>query len=150
MYPWVNKRCEYPVGHPIIITENFKPIADGNQSYFGLIKGKFLPPRNLIHPVLPWRSPSGKLCFPLCRTCCAKNQVSRCRHIEDERAFSGTYASPEVYKALAMGYRILEINEVWHYEKKSTNLFKSYVFFKKGFFGYPYTIVAFSVISTSF
>ncbi|GFU17785.1 uncharacterized protein TNCV_722021 [Trichonephila clavipes] len=33
LYPWVNKYCEYPVGHPEIITEDFRDI----DSYFGLI-----------------------------------------------------------------------------------------------------------------
>ncbi|GFR04072.1 uncharacterized protein TNCT_170661 [Trichonephila clavata] len=32
LYPWVNKYCEYPVGHPEIITEHFQDI----DSYFGL------------------------------------------------------------------------------------------------------------------
>ncbi|GFW59977.1 uncharacterized protein TNCV_4864321 [Trichonephila clavipes] len=35
LYPWVNKYCEYPVGHPEIITEDFRDI----DSYFGLPYG---------------------------------------------------------------------------------------------------------------
>ena len=128
MYPFVNKYREYPVGHPDIITENFKEMsADQKEDdrYFGKIKGEFLPPDNLIHPVLPWRSPGGKLCFTLCRTCCEKNQVSECRHSQEERSLSGTYASVEVYAALERGYKLLKLHEVWHYEKRSTDLFKS-------------------------
>lgn len=128
LYPWVNKYCEYPIGHPEIITENFLTITmetPEKERYFGLLKGKFLPPRKLLHPVLPWKSPSGKLCFVLCRTCCEKSQNSRCYHNENERALTGTYASPEVYEALKMGYKIIKLHEVWHYRKKSTKLFTS-------------------------
>ena len=45
----VMEHHEYPVGHPIIITENFS----SPEGYFGLIKCKILPPRNLYFPVLP-------------------------------------------------------------------------------------------------
>ncbi|GFR30973.1 uncharacterized protein TNCT_147391 [Trichonephila clavata] len=51
LYPWVNKYCEYPVGHPEIITEDFQDI----DSYFSLVKCKVFPPKNLFHPVLPFR-----------------------------------------------------------------------------------------------
>ena len=39
LYPYVQKYCRYPVGHPILITENFGNVLD----YFGLIKCKILP-----------------------------------------------------------------------------------------------------------
>ncbi|GFT43966.1 uncharacterized protein TNCV_1822161 [Trichonephila clavipes] len=47
LYPWVNKYCEYPVGHPEIITKHFRDI----DSYFGLVKCKVFPPKKLFHPV---------------------------------------------------------------------------------------------------
>ncbi|KAF8794344.1 hypothetical protein HNY73_002335 [Argiope bruennichi] len=40
LYPWVNKYCLYPVGHPQIITENFGEIED----YFGIIRCRVIPP----------------------------------------------------------------------------------------------------------
>ncbi|GFR08218.1 uncharacterized protein TNCT_640001 [Trichonephila clavata] len=46
LYPWVNKYCEYPAGHPEIITEHFQDI----DSYFCLVKCKVFPPKNLFHP----------------------------------------------------------------------------------------------------
>ncbi|GBN27024.1 hypothetical protein AVEN_38543-1 [Araneus ventricosus] len=67
LYPWVNKYCLYPVGHPEIITENFTNI----EFHFGLIQCRVLPLRGLYLPVLPLRC-NGKLMFPLCR-CCAEN-----------------------------------------------------------------------------
>ena len=53
LYPWTNKYCRYPVGHPEIIVENFDPNLD---SYFGIAQVKILPPRGLYHPVLPYVS----------------------------------------------------------------------------------------------
>lgn len=41
LYPWVNKTGKIPVGHPEIITENFRVLED----YEGLIKCKVIPPR---------------------------------------------------------------------------------------------------------
>lgn len=64
LYPWTNKYCRYPVGHPTIITDDFQELSQ----YFGLAKIKILPPRKLYHPVLPCNS-NGKLKFPLCKTC---------------------------------------------------------------------------------
>ena len=43
LYPDVQKYCEYPVGHPEIITENFKDLS----CYFGFMKCKVLPPKKL-------------------------------------------------------------------------------------------------------
>ena len=64
LYPWVNKNCTYPIGHPQIITQ---PDDQSIHSYFGLALVDILPPARLFHPVLPVRS-GQKLTFPLCRT----------------------------------------------------------------------------------
>lgn len=58
LYPWCNEYGRYPLGHPEIITENFGDISQ----YFGLVKCTVLPPRQLYHPVLPYRT-HGKLMF---------------------------------------------------------------------------------------
>ena len=47
LYPWVNKMGKIPLGHPLIITENFKALAE----YEGLIKCKVVPPKGIFHPV---------------------------------------------------------------------------------------------------
>ena len=52
LYPWVNKRDRYPVGHPEF--HNDVDLADLDQ-YFGVAQCKVLPPRDLYHPVLPYR-----------------------------------------------------------------------------------------------
>ncbi|XP_033757420.1 uncharacterized protein LOC117339819 [Pecten maximus] len=51
LYPFVNKYTKYPVGHPRIITNDFKDMTEN----FGIAKVKVLAPRHLFHPVLPQR-----------------------------------------------------------------------------------------------
>lgn len=110
------------MGHPEIITENFKDPSE----YFGLLKCKVLPPRHLYHPVLPYRC-NGKLLFPLCRTCAETKQQTPCEHSDNERALNGTYVSVELEKARELGYRVMEIDEVWHFPKKTDQLFREYI-----------------------
>ena len=88
---------EAPVGHPEIITENFDDIS----TYFGDIKCKVLPPRGLLHPVLPHRA-KNKLMFPLCKTCADQaDPLNRnpCAHTDEERALEGTWAHTEIMKS---------------------------------------------------
>ena len=70
---------------------------------------------------------NGKLLFVLCRTCAKYQKQTRCTHHCEERAFVGVYTTPELKKALQVGYRILEVYEVWHYPNTSTSLFGQYV-----------------------
>lgn len=52
-----------------------------------------------------------------------------CQHSEVERSFHGTFTTIEVAKALGKRYRILEIQEVWHFETTTDSLFAEYVNF---------------------
>ena len=116
---------EAPVGHPEIITENFKDLSN----YFGFIKCKVLPPRGLLHPVLPYRA-KNKLMSPLCKTCADRADPSNrnpCAHTDEERAIEGTWAHTEIMKAIEKGYEILCVHEVWHFPKHTDALFKEYV-----------------------
>ena len=110
------------VGHPEIITENFADIS----TYFGLIKCTVLPPRGLLHPVLPYRA-EGKLMFPLCKTCADTLNQNPCTHTDEERAILGTWCHVELMKAIEKGYEVLEIHEVWHWEETTDELFSDYV-----------------------
>lgn len=114
LYPSVNKYGSYPLGHPKVITENFKDVSE----YYGFIRCKVLPPQNLFHPVLPIKV-NGKLMFPLCRTCSESNQQTLCHHSDEERMLRGTWVSLELQKAVEMGYRISNIESVWHFSEKS-------------------------------
>lgn len=110
------------MGHPEIISESFAPLNE----YFGLIKCTVLPPRGLYHPVLPYRC-NNKLTFPLCRTCADTSQQEPCSHSADERAINGTWVSIELMKALEKGYRVVRVDQVWHFPEKSDELFRLYI-----------------------
>jgi len=105
LYPYVNKYGIYPIGHPEIISDNFKSISKSDRPYLGIMKLKILPPPNLLHPLLPMRS-NGKLLFPLCKCCAQNEQTEPCQHTVAERALTGTWTTMEIYKALELDYQV--------------------------------------------
>jgi hypothetical protein len=110
LYPYVCKYGIFPVGHPEISFGNDIP-----NDVFGILKCKILPPQDLIHPVLPYRT-RNKLTFPLCRTCAEQNHQALCPHaLPEERALIGTWVTIEIDKALSLGYKIMEKYEAWHF-----------------------------------
>ena len=132
LYPWVNKNCPYPIGHPRITTQ---PADQSLESYFGVATVDILPPAGLFHPVLPVRS-GNKLTFPLCRACAQTEQVQPmltrthyCSHSDADRMLRGTWCTPELVKAVEKGYTLIKIHEVWHFppEQRQTGLFANYV-----------------------
>jgi hypothetical protein len=86
-----------------------------------LIKLKVLAPRGLDYPVLPIRSKK-RLVFALCKKC-ADDRLYTCRHNNEERTFIGTLVTEEVKEALKQGYKIIKMYEVWHFEKKSDQIY---------------------------
>ena len=130
LYPDINKNGVYPVGHPIIFTENIHPDIT---RHFGLIQCDVLAPRGLYHPVLPFKC-HNKLMFALCRTCAQECQQScMCHHTDEKRMFTGTWVSLELNLAMEMGYKVVKIHEVWHFPDKTDRLFRDYIdmFLKK-------------------
>ncbi len=131
LYPSVNKYGEYPIGHPEIIVDP----QNGLDGYFGIAKCTVLPPRDLFHPVLPYRHPDGKLMFPLCIRCADTYRQTACTHTDDERRWTDTWATIELQHAASRGYRILKVFEVWHFAKTTkysrdepdSGLFANYV-----------------------
>ena len=130
LYPWVNKTCVYPKGHPTFIST---PGHTDIHQYFGLIQCQILPPRELYHPVLPYRH-DDKLLFPLCTSCVKEEMVkplldrtAKCHHPDDQRALTGTWCSPELSKAVELGYQVQYIYEVWHFDETCQGLFEDYV-----------------------
>ncbi|XP_035239706.1 uncharacterized protein LOC118208867 isoform X1 [Anguilla anguilla] len=122
LYPFVNKTKVYPTDHPTIIFRDFEPI----ENYFGLIKAKIYPPRDLYLPVLPYRV-SGKLMFPLCRSCAVSEHQGKCVHSDEERSLTGVWCSIELAKAVEKGYQVAKIFEVWHFPQRSDSLFSGYI-----------------------
>ena len=111
LYPFINKHSKQPVGHPEIITRNFDMTME---SYFGLAHVKILPPKDLYVPCIPVRH-GGKLTFPLCRTCLEQEINEGCTHTDSERVLTGAWCTPEIMAALARGYKIIKIYEVYHF-----------------------------------
>ena len=127
LYPWVNKYSTYPKGHPEIILSDFDHTLE---SYFGLASIKILPPRGLYHPVLPLLVRSGRLAFTLCARCADQQLQERCSCTTDQRALTGVWCTPEIQKAREMGYVVLKIYEVYHWNEVCSgedSLFASYV-----------------------
>ena len=133
LYPYILKYYKFPIGHPTRICTNFDPTCietctggciysnckgfHVGLKYFGVIKATFLPPTDLLHPVLPVRC-NGKLKFPLCLTCAENGDVdSDCNCTDSQRMFEGTYCSPEVEVALNMGYKVIQYHEVLHWDE---------------------------------
>ena len=90
------------------------------------MKCSVLLPRALYHPVLPYRT-QGKLMFPLCRTCADNLQQEPCHHSDAERTLHGTWVTLELEKALEKGYKLVRIDEVWHFPVHTDGLFKDYI-----------------------
>ena len=125
MYPTVQYYKDYPVGHP----ENIFNLEKFNKDWYGLIKCKVLLPRGLYHPVLPYRvecDQTEKLMFPLCRTCAENKNQSKCNHTPDQRAITGTWTTDELNKAVEKGYIVDKVYEVWHFEKRTNEMFREY------------------------
>ena len=50
-----------------------------------------------------------------------------CPHTDEERALTSTWCSPELEKAVELGYQVQYIYEVWHFEETCKGLFEDYV-----------------------
>ena len=114
LYPYINKYGRYACGAPRKLRGSDIP-----ERVEGLLKCRVLPPRNLYIPVLPYRSRTGKLTFPLCRSCVEEGVDSvPCQHADPtQRALLGTWVTAELDKAVELGYRILDKYEAWHYDE---------------------------------
>lgn len=66
--------------------------------------------------------------FGLCQQCIEELEKGECTH-EDEnaRALVGTWVTAEVDAALARGYKLVEIKEVFHWEKWHSEFYKEFI-----------------------
>ncbi|MPV02356.1 hypothetical protein FVA96_24505, partial [Escherichia coli] len=62
--------------------------------------------------------------FPLCEEL---NQSGECTHGDRDRLLAGVWVSIELQKAVEKGYRLVSIDEVWHFPNKTDTLFSGYV-----------------------
>lgn len=132
LYPYVMTKKEYPVGHPTIHVGDFEPLDTVHLRYRGLYKCTVLPPNDLYIPVLPVKTATKKLMFPLCNACAVAEQQHPCDHSPEDRQLSGTWTHVELLKAMEKGYRMVSVAEVWAWEEWSADLFSGYMntFFK--------------------
>lgn len=94
---------EYPIGPP---THIWKP--ESLDPYFGVVRCRVRLRKGRRIPVLPVRI-DGKLCFPT-------------------GTFTGTWCTEEVKFAVKYaGYEILHIYDVYHFERRSSDLFAGFV-----------------------
>jgi hypothetical protein len=108
LYPYVNKCCPYPKGHPLWL---FSPF-DGElhrylETYQGIYEVDVTCPTALYHPLLPQRV-DGKLVFDLLP------KTKEC------------FTSFELVKAVQLGYRITRIYRILYWREWTTSIFSSY------------------------
>ena len=79
----------------------------------GIAKVDVIPPHYLYHPVLPFQH-GGKLTLPLCRTCMEEEMTEgllekshHCPHSLEEHLLRSTWCTPELFKAVDVGYRVM-------------------------------------------
>jgi hypothetical protein len=56
-----------------------------------------------------------KLIFSLCSKCTLEELTGGCKHSDEERALIGTWVTPELFKALNIGYKLVAVYEVWNF-----------------------------------
>jgi hypothetical protein len=140
LYPYMCKYFKFLIGHPIIHVGDACADIEACLKKGVLIKSKIVPPKDLYHPVLPYRC-TKILLFCLCRTWVLEyNATSERQHLGDaDRCLESTWVIDEVRLAVDKGYKILEILEVYEHkvtrsdsEKGEGGLFVDYIvtFFK--------------------
>ena len=60
-------------------------------------------------------------------SCAVTRNQGKCEHDDKERSFTGTWTTDEVNKAISKGYKIINVYEVWHFNRTSEDLFKGYI-----------------------
>ena len=58
---------------------------------------------------------------------CHDLRNSQCKHTDEDRCITGFWCTNEIAKAIEKGYTLMDIYEVWHFERTSTELFKEYI-----------------------
>ena len=65
--------------------------------------------------------------FTLCKTCATEQKKDSCQHTGRARWLEGTWCTPELHEAVNQGYKVKEINEVWHWKEHNMPLFAGYI-----------------------
>jgi len=52
---------------------------------------------------------------------------AQCIHTDEQRVLTGTWCSPELHKAVELGYEVQYIYEVWQFDETCEGLFRDHV-----------------------
>lgn len=121
----------YPIGIPKRIVSPALDYLQKHQDTVGFICCAILPPQDLYFPVLPCII-RDKLIFTLCLKCAQLN-LQNCSHAAKERMLTGTWAIPEVRKAIEKGYQITRIFAIESFPDSidqpnlATGVFQAYI-----------------------
>jgi hypothetical protein len=108
LYPSVQFFDELPYGKPNVIDYGEGRTDVDVSDFFGYVVCDITPPKNLFVPLLGGKTETGKFCFSL------------------ERMPKATIPTPELHKAIELGYVIERVYKIFDF-KKSRELFKSYI-----------------------
>jgi hypothetical protein len=97
LYPYICKYGKFPTGHPVVRVGDTCNNVEACLNMEGLMKFTIVPPKNLYHPVIPFRY-NKNLLFCLCRTCVLEQNTSDVfqHYTEAKRPLSGTLVIDEV------------------------------------------------------
>ena len=127
LYPSVMCTEYYPVGMPVLLNRRDIELPFNLENYFGVVSCQVEPPAKLHIPVLPYKNKAGKLAFPLCRECCNKKIIGCTHYGQKCRNISGAWTTVELKLALAEGYKIIEVYQIYNFKEKSNTLFKEFI-----------------------
>ena len=127
-YPFVNSRKEYRSVIQIFLKHQLPQTNEGwrKHGFFWCSVVLYHSTARLIYPLLPLRR-QGALMFPLCYKCCVEKHEDFCMQRKRARALTGTWTTIEIDKAVALGYKLLEVKEVCHFKKRSDRLFSDFI-----------------------
>ncbi|XP_035687793.1 uncharacterized protein LOC118423664 isoform X2 [Branchiostoma floridae] len=123
LYPCIPKKLYriHSTGHSVVAVDNFEDI----RTYRGIAKCLVLPPQDLTNPILSYMV-GYELMYPLCHTCSINGQTI-CNHNDDERSLFGEWLTAELIEAIKVGYKVIKIYEVHHFESSPDKLFREYI-----------------------
>jgi hypothetical protein len=122
LYLYICKYFKFPIGHPVINVGDECIDMQAMLQKDGLMKFSILPPRQLYHPVLPFRC-NNRLLFCISRSCAIQqNRTEDCTHeTSAERTLTGTWVLNEIHTTVQKVYIIVDVHEVYEYQVKKYN-----------------------------
>ena len=114
LYPYILKTSTFPLGQPTIYigeqcSELIGAAPNFNLDFVEDIIRCTVLPRDLFHPILPYRV-QGKLLFGLCRSCC--EHYRRPSALMISPPIIGVWVSCELRKVLEKDYLVTNVSEI--------------------------------------